>query len=270
MLLTACGGGGGGSSDADPQPNTPPGSTPAATLTLSASQTSVDAGDSVSLSWQTTDADSCTASGGWSGSRATSGSETVGPLTQTTTYSLSCSGAGGGALDNVTVQVAGSGPVSVSLSSDQDVVFEDGQVELTWQSNGAQSCSASGDWSGSRDTSGAFTTPPLTADASFTLSCSSGSGDTAVALVSITVTDKFVRWQAPTQNVDGTDLVDLTSYNLYYGQSSRDYDSSISLPASTTQWEITLPTGSYFFALTAIDGDQNESGFSNEITRTVP
>lgn len=224
----------------------------------------------MSLSWQSSNADSCSASGGWSGDRATSGSETVGPLNQTTTFSLSCSGAGGGALDNVTVQVGDGESVSVSLSSDQDVVFTEGQVELSWDASGAQSCSASGDWTGARDLTGTFTTPPLSEDASFSLSCSSADGETAVALVSVVVTDKFIRWQAPTENEDGSQLVDLASFNLYYGESSRDYDNTISLPGTTSEWEISLPTGDYFFALTAVDGDQNESDFSNEITRQVP
>jgi hypothetical protein len=46
---------------------------------------------------------------GWSGSKATSGSESVGPLSGTTTYTLSCMGAGGSAQQSVTVTVTASG-----------------------------------------------------------------------------------------------------------------------------------------------------------------
>ena len=64
-------------------------------VVLGASASSVQAGGKLTLTWSSTNADSCVASGGWSGSRATSGSETVGPLTANSTFTLSCTGAGG-------------------------------------------------------------------------------------------------------------------------------------------------------------------------------
>ena len=94
----------------------PPG---APTLSLTAS--SVTLGNSTTLSWSAINATSCTASGGWSGALAISGSQTVKPTaTGTASYSLSCANAvgksatstaelqvtaassgGGGALDGV-------------------------------------------------------------------------------------------------------------------------------------------------------------------------
>lgn len=70
------------------------GTTPPATATLTASPTSIVSGQSSTLTWSSTDATSCTASGAWSGSLATSGSQSVSP-TSTSTYTLSCTGAGG-------------------------------------------------------------------------------------------------------------------------------------------------------------------------------
>jgi putative hemolysin len=65
----------------------------------------VPANSAATLSWKTTNATACTASSGWSGSRATSGSESTGPLSATRTYVLQCTGAGGTASDQVTVNV---------------------------------------------------------------------------------------------------------------------------------------------------------------------
>ena len=59
-------------------------------LDFSASPTSVPFGTSTTLSWDSTDAANCVASGGWSGSKAISGSETVSPSSDTT-YTLTCS-----------------------------------------------------------------------------------------------------------------------------------------------------------------------------------
>ena len=80
-------------------------SAPVPSVTLTASSTSVIAGATVELTWSSTNASSCTASDGWSGTQPTSGSAQVGPLTQTTTFDLSCSGSGGSGSGSVTVTV---------------------------------------------------------------------------------------------------------------------------------------------------------------------
>jgi hypothetical protein len=82
------------------------GATPAVPgVVLGASASSVQAGGKLTLTWSSTDATSCVASGGWSGSRATSGSESVGPLTVDTTFTLSCTGAGGSHDASVSVTI---------------------------------------------------------------------------------------------------------------------------------------------------------------------
>src|SRR5918993_1546038 len=88
ILMASCGGGGGGGGGG----NNPP---PVPTVTLSATPTSVARGGMVTLTWSSTNAASCTASNGWSGSRATSGTLQVGPISAETTYALACSNNGG-------------------------------------------------------------------------------------------------------------------------------------------------------------------------------
>src|SRR5688500_41125 len=82
-LLAACGGGGGGGGDSTPTAAAP-------TLTLSADRTSIAPGSSMTLSWSSSNAPSCTASNGWSGSKATSGQETLTPAASAT-FVLTCS-----------------------------------------------------------------------------------------------------------------------------------------------------------------------------------
>lgn len=93
LALHGCGGGGGGGggSGGGGGGTTPP---PApATVQLSAAATEVSAGGSTTLTWSSTNAASCTASGAWSGTRATSGSEQVGPIDTPATYTITCGGA---------------------------------------------------------------------------------------------------------------------------------------------------------------------------------
>ena len=84
------------------------------TVNITASKTSISASKSPvyanlpTISWSSTNASSCAASGsGWSGAVATSGSQKVNPPV-TTTYTLTCTGAGGSANQSVTVTVTAS------------------------------------------------------------------------------------------------------------------------------------------------------------------
>lgn len=85
------------------------GGSAAPTLSLSAAPASVASGGATQLNWSSTNAASCAASGGWSGSRAPSGSETIGGLTASTTFTLECSGAGGSISRSAPVTVATGG-----------------------------------------------------------------------------------------------------------------------------------------------------------------
>ena len=97
---------------------TPPKPTPIApSLTFQASTTSITSGQSVTLSWSinssATTPVTCTASGGWSGSKVSSGSSSVKP-SSTTTYSLTCSNTAGSSSRSATVTVE---PACVSTAS---------------------------------------------------------------------------------------------------------------------------------------------------------
>ncbi|MEK7558667.1 MAG: hypothetical protein AAB507_02460 [Patescibacteria group bacterium] len=77
------------------------------TMTFSATPASIAYNTSSTLTWSSVNTTSCTASNGWSGAKAVSGSQSTGNLTLTTNYSLSCSGAVGTAgPEIVTVTVA--------------------------------------------------------------------------------------------------------------------------------------------------------------------
>src|SRR5262245_59294178 len=113
VLVAACGGGG-GSEAAAQAPGSPQGPP---TVSLSASPNSVSSGGTTMLSWTSSNADSCTASGGWSGARAVNGSAQSPAVTSATTFTLSCNGPGGGAVANATVSISSSASPSVQLSA---------------------------------------------------------------------------------------------------------------------------------------------------------
>ena len=73
LFLSACGGGG----SSTPTPAVAPTPTSQDTASIVANPTTVLQGDSVVISWNSSNASSCTASGYWSGTKSTSGNETV-------------------------------------------------------------------------------------------------------------------------------------------------------------------------------------------------
>ncbi len=158
----------------------------------------------------------------------------------------------------------------MQLSATPEYVEAGGTSTLTWNAPGANSCTASGGWSGSQPVSGSFTVGPLSGTTTFQLSCQGPSGS-GLAMVTIDLADKTLRWQAPTENVDGSTLTDLAGYVIYWGTTSRNYSGShtINSPA-TTQWEATMAPGTYYFAMTAFDAENNESGYSNEVLKVIP
>jgi hypothetical protein len=84
---------------------------PAPTVTLTASASSVTNGNSATLSWTSVNATSCTASGAWSGTLGTSGSQSTGALNTNSSFTITCTGGGGNTAQTVQVAVT---PVSGS------------------------------------------------------------------------------------------------------------------------------------------------------------
>jgi hypothetical protein len=81
--------------------------TPAPTVTIAVLPTSITVGQSATVTWSSTNATSCTASGSWSGTEATSGTLSVTPSgSGTASYALACTGAGGTANGTASLSVA--------------------------------------------------------------------------------------------------------------------------------------------------------------------
>jgi hypothetical protein len=164
---------------------------------------------------------------------------------------------------------SGSEP-SVHLTAADSVVPAGGTASLTWSSQNVGSCNASGGWSGAKPRQGSATVGPLSRSTTFTLTCS-GDGGNAVAMLSVSVLGVVtLEWQPPTDNVDGTPLNDLEGFRIYYGQFSRSYTDDLQVvDGRSTGYELSLPSGSYYFAMTALDADGNESAYSNEVVKVV-
>lgn len=85
IILVSCGGGGGyGGGSSTPPPSS---------VSLAVSPTSINLGQSATLTWSSNVGTNCTASGAWSGAQSASGSTSVKPTAAgSLTYTLSCTG----------------------------------------------------------------------------------------------------------------------------------------------------------------------------------
>ena len=65
--------------------------------------------------------------------------------------------------------------------------------------------------------------------------------------------------------------LDLQSYNVYYGTQTRNYGPPIPVENDTSFTLSGLDEGAtYFFAVSAVDTSGNESGYSEEVTKSIP
>ena len=108
------------------------------------------------------------------------------------------------------------------------------------------------------------------------VSVSDSTSNASLPAFSVTVTQTAsgtvtLNWVAPTQNTDGSPLMDLAGYNIYYRKNSGSYNQAVRLgnPGITTYVVDQLSPATYYFAATAFSSTGVESSFSGEITRTI-
>ncbi len=175
-------------------------------ISFYANPANITSGQSSTLSWSSYSASTCTAGGGWSGNKSPRGyipgpelTETVSP-TQTTTYTLFCTGAGGSATQSVTVTVSPAPTTPAPTATLTATQTSGGSYQISWNSTNATSCISSGDgaswgWPSARYISGGQVTPVITTTQTFTITCTGPGGSKSA---SVTVNPYVTPTPAPT------------------------------------------------------------------------
>ena len=139
IIISACGGGGGGGGGST-NPTTPPVNNPDPVInTFSTSANTITQGESITLSWTSSNATSCSASGDWSDDINTTGSVTkVLDSVKTYTFTLTCNGASGTtpATDNVSVVVVEAPKINSFTFLQSKNINLDADITLDLSSNG--------------------------------------------------------------------------------------------------------------------------------------
>lgn len=131
---------------------------------------------------------------------------------------------------------------------------------VTWTSSGVTACTAGGGWSGTKETSGSETLPAIDRSASYSLLCTTATGQAVLT------------WTAPTENTNGTPLTDLAKYRIYTADTATNLGATqpVEVPASVRTYTFpTLPQGTKFFAVTAVSAADIESALSNVVSKNI-
>jgi hypothetical protein len=101
-------------------------------------------------------------------------------------------------------------------------------------------------------------------------STTTGGGSTTAPPTSTPVSSSAVTlaWDAPTENSNGTPITGLAGYKIHYGTASQAYTQvvAVSNPSLSRYVLDSLPSGTYYFAITAYNSQGMESALSGEIT----
>ncbi len=133
-------------------------------INLAASKTTVNSGESVTLTWSASNANTCeqtSTTGNYFGNINTSGSVSTGPLTASTTFYFNCSGSYGSSKESITVNVL---PVTtlllptVTMTAASSTVSMGSSAVLIWNAVNATTCERS-------NVSGAFESVPVSGNA---------------------------------------------------------------------------------------------------------
>ena len=135
-------------------------------------------------------------------------------------------------------------------------------------------------WASFSSVTGELSGQPLLGDegvyAQVVISATDGSATSALPSFSIEVTQvglgsMSLSWTAPTENSDGTQLMDLAGYNLYYGKSENNYSHRIRIdnPSIDTYLIENLLPDTYYIVATSFNAVGVESAFSNMATKAV-
>jgi Putative Ig domain len=274
-------GGNASSSSANVAVSAPP---PAPALTLNATPTSVARGNGSTLTWSSTNATSCVASGAWSGPVPVSGTSSTGELAADATFTLTCMGVGGAVSRSITLTVqnrvpviAGSPPGSATVGEPYEFVptaFDpDGEALILGISNGPS-------WATVDAITGRLSGTPAPGDegtyANIMISASDGRDMAALAPFTIIVSpartgSALLTWVPPTENTDGSPLVDLVGYRVYYGQDPNSLNQTMEITHSGLSSYLIegLPRATWHFAVVAVNEWGYESPYSNIASKEV-
>jgi hypothetical protein len=111
-----------------------------------------------------------------------------------------------------------------------------------------------------------------------TITVSDGTANASVGPFTITVSDvanaagsATLSWTPPTQNSDGSTLGNLAGYRVMYGRTSSNLDQTVNVdnPSVNRYMVENLSSGTWYFAVVAVNASGVTSQLSNTASKTI-
>ncbi len=230
-------------------------------LTLVSSPSSAGVGQTITLYWYSSGVTSCTASDGWAGAKAVSGSEAVTVAhTGNNSYTLACTGPGGTATQTTTVGGFPAPLVQIYVHPTQAGVGQ--SVLLEWSSSYADTCMASGDWSGTKSTFGSETVVVARAGGNYySLTCSGFTGSTTQSVVVTGLPPPQLTFTAEPVSlfIDQSTTLKWSTTDAYSCNASGDWSGGNNVSGSAQVINYTVGTRHYTLTCTGHGGSVSKS-----------
>jgi hypothetical protein len=135
-------------------------------------------------------------------------------------------------------------------------------------------------WASFDSSTGRLSGTPTSADlgtySGITITVSDGGASASLGPFAISVTDfgtgtATLSWEAPNQNSDGTALTDLAGFEVRYGRDENELSQSVALtnPSISTYMVENLTSGTWYFAVSAVNSSGVTSALSNVASKTI-
>jgi fibronectin type III domain protein len=113
---------------------------------------------------------------------------------------------------------------------------------------------------------------PSTLRVTYTQTAGSGSINMQAAALSQAASSTILSWAAPALNSDGSPLTNLAAFKVYWGTTQGTYSQSTKISSATARTYTVngLTTGKWYFVVTALNSNGDESPYSNVWSKTVP
>ena len=91
----------------------------------------------------------------------------------------------------------------------------------------------------------------------------------SISVIAVASKSVTLAWTAPTENSDGSPLMDLAGYRIYYGVTEGDYPNEIIIenPGLSEYVVENLVEGTYYFVATSVNAEGVESDYSNVVAK---
>ena len=93
----------------------------------------------------------------------------------------------------------------------------------------------------------------------------------AISVIQVGTVSTTLTWTPPTENEDGSPLMDLAGYRIYWGRESGSYTNSVTLdnPGMSSYVVENLAPGTYEFVATSFNAAGVESAYSNAVIKDL-